>query len=61
MVGFHGVEGGVAAGGDQGHERLLQIGLDEVGGRDVALEVVHRDEREAAGVGEAFGSREADE
>jgi hypothetical protein len=57
----HEVEGGVAAGGDKGDEGRLEGWIGEVGGGDVAFEVVHRGERQLTSVCESFGCRDTDE
>src|SRR6201999_3387562 len=54
-------EQGVAAGGDEAEEgRLERLRLEEVGG-DVALQVVDRDQRQAARGGGRLRGRDADQ
>ena len=51
----------MAAGGDQGYEGRIERWVGEVGGCDVAFEVVNGDQWEPPRVGESLGRREADE
>jgi hypothetical protein len=51
----------VAAGGYEGNEGRLQGRIGEVGGGDVAFEVVHGNERKPTSVGQTLGRRKADE
>ena len=51
----------MASGGYEGDEGWLQGAVSEVGGRDVAFEVVHGDQGKLSCEGKALGRREADE
>jgi hypothetical protein len=51
----------VPPGSYEGNEGRLQGGVGEVGGRNVAFEVVHGDQGKLSGEGQALGRREADE
>ena len=57
----------VAAGDDQGHQRKLRLGtlafarIEQPGGLDVAVEVVHPDQRLALDIGQRLGEVHPDE
>jgi hypothetical protein len=51
----------VAAGGYEGDEGRFEGGVGEVGGGDMAFEVVHRDQGQPPRVGQSLGCGEANE